>query len=137
MELGCTILCTLATDQSHFTGTSPCQNSPRRPLEGPTIDLFVEHCSRHTRGLESLSESEEPKIRCSCCNAPLTNYETSLKHVDSGEYLDTCTECLGVAFEATNVPIDNASMMLFESNTGTNRRSHLLTDEDDDDIMYT
>jgi hypothetical protein len=28
-------------------------------------------------------------------------------------------------------------MMLFESNTGTNRRSHLLTDEDDDDIMYT
>lgn len=76
-------------------------------------------------------------MRCSCCNVPLTNYESSLKHSDTGAYIDTCTECLGVIFEGASMPLAEDSLMLFESNNGTNRRQHLLTDEDDDGIMYS
>lgn len=33
-------------------------------------------------------------MHCSCCDKLLTDYESTLKHAVSGEYLDTCTKCL-------------------------------------------
>ena len=33
-------------------------------------------------------------MRCSCCNKRLSDYETTLKHAVTGEYLDTCLDCL-------------------------------------------
>jgi hypothetical protein len=33
-------------------------------------------------------------MRCQCCNANLSDYESVLKHPDTLEYLDTCKRCL-------------------------------------------
>ena len=33
-------------------------------------------------------------MHCVCCNKVLSDYEATLKHAETGEYLDTCTDCL-------------------------------------------
>lgn len=33
-------------------------------------------------------------MRCYCCNRPLSNYESTLRHAVSREFLDTCLDCL-------------------------------------------
>lgn len=33
-------------------------------------------------------------MKCVCCNKVLSDYEATLKHGETGEYLDTCSECL-------------------------------------------
>ena len=33
-------------------------------------------------------------MRCYCCNRNLSDYESTLKHPVTGEYLDTCSKCL-------------------------------------------
>lgn len=33
-------------------------------------------------------------MRCSCCNRNLNDYESTLKHAETGAYLDTCQSCL-------------------------------------------
>lgn len=33
-------------------------------------------------------------MRCQCCNINLSDYESRLKHPDTGEYLDICLKCL-------------------------------------------
>lgn len=33
-------------------------------------------------------------MRCSCCNRPLNDFESTLRHTDTGEFLDTCMECM-------------------------------------------
>ena len=32
--------------------------------------------------------------RCNCCDARLTEYELTLKHAMTSEYMDTCMDCL-------------------------------------------
>ena len=32
--------------------------------------------------------------RCSCCNVKLSEYEMTLKHAVTLEYMDTCMKCL-------------------------------------------
>jgi len=34
------------------------------------------------------------KIRCYCCDKLLTDYETSLVNLQTGDYEDTCLKCL-------------------------------------------
>lgn len=33
-------------------------------------------------------------MRCDCCNVNLSDYESVLKHPETGQYLDTCLVCL-------------------------------------------
>lgn len=33
-------------------------------------------------------------MRCDCCDAELTDYESCLKHKETGTYLNTCLKCL-------------------------------------------
>jgi len=33
-------------------------------------------------------------MRCDCCDTILTDYEMSLKHKETHEYLNTCKKCL-------------------------------------------
>lgn len=33
-------------------------------------------------------------MRCSCCQRVLNDYESTLRHADTGEFLDTCLKCL-------------------------------------------
>jgi hypothetical protein len=39
-------------------------------------------------------------MRCQCCNANLSDYESVLKHPVTMEYLDICNKCL------RDIPID-------------------------------
>lgn len=44
----------------------------------------------------------ENKMRCDCCDRRLTDYESSLKSVATGEYMNTCMRCLkGLQIEVT------------------------------------
>lgn len=48
---------------------------------------------------------KENIIRCDCCNKRLSDYETSLKSVESGEYMNTCVKCLsglGIAVQGNS-----------------------------------
>jgi hypothetical protein len=33
-------------------------------------------------------------MRCVCCNRNLSDYESTLRHAKTGEFLDTCRKCL-------------------------------------------
>lgn len=33
-------------------------------------------------------------MRCYCCNANLSDYESTLRHPETLEFLDTCKKCL-------------------------------------------
>ena len=39
-------------------------------------------------------------MRCKICDAILSDYETTRKDPNTGEYLDTCGECLSIVREA-------------------------------------
>lgn len=42
-------------------------------------------------------------MRCSCCNKKLSDYETTLKHAVTCQYMDTCIDCLSEI--ASDVPM--------------------------------
>ena len=44
-------------------------------------------------------------MRCSCCNKRLSDYETTLKHAVTGEYLDTCIGCLSEIAHDVPMPV--------------------------------
>ena len=33
-------------------------------------------------------------MRCYCCNRVLSDYEATLRHAETGAFLDTCLKCL-------------------------------------------
>lgn len=39
-------------------------------------------------------------MRCDCCNAPLSDFESTQRHAVSLEFLNTCNKCL----EGLNIP---------------------------------
>lgn len=51
-------------------------------------------------------------MKCVCCNKVLSDYEATLKHAETGEYLDTCMECLGEIQALVPLStIDNPSLL--------------------------
>ena len=44
-------------------------------------------------------------MRCSCCNKRLSDYETTLKHAETGAYLDTCLDCLSEIAHQVPMPV--------------------------------
>jgi len=44
-------------------------------------------------------------MRCTCCNKRLSDYETTLKHAVTGEYLDTCMDCLSDIAQDVPFPV--------------------------------
>ena len=44
-------------------------------------------------------------MRCSCCNKRLSDYETTLKHAETGQYLDTCLDCLSEIAHQVPMPV--------------------------------
>ena len=51
-------------------------------------------------------------MKCVCCNKVLSDYEATMKHGETGEYLDTCMECLGEIQSLVPLStIDNPSLL--------------------------
>lgn len=44
-------------------------------------------------------------MRCTCCNKRLSDYETTLKHGETGQYLDTCLDCLSEIAHDVPMPV--------------------------------
>ena len=44
-------------------------------------------------------------MRCSVCNRILSDYETTLKHAVTGEYMDTCIDCLSEIAQDVPMPV--------------------------------
>ena len=44
-------------------------------------------------------------MRCFCCNRRLSDYETTLKHAETGAYLDTCLDCLSEIAHQVPMPV--------------------------------
>jgi hypothetical protein len=43
-------------------------------------------------------------MKCLCCDAILTDYESTRKHAETGQYLDLCGECLSVIHSEVSFP---------------------------------
>lgn len=59
------------------------------------------HCCKQT----TLERKEEPKIRCTCCNKNLNDYEATRKHALTGAYLDMCNLCFSEVSTMADLPV--------------------------------
>jgi len=65
-------------------------------------------------------------MRCVCCNKMLSDYEATLKHGETGEYLDTCSSCLSEIMADTALHVvDNPSLL---------RKDNIDEDFDDEGV---
>ena len=44
-------------------------------------------------------------MRCACCNRRLSDYESTLKHAETGQYLDLCMDCLSEIAQDVPMPV--------------------------------
>jgi hypothetical protein len=51
-------------------------------------------------------------MRCLCCNRNLSDYESVLKHPETGHYLDICVKCL------VDIPVEPVVPERFVDNVG-------------------
>ena len=56
-------------------------------------------------------------MKCICCNKVLSDYEATLKHAETGEYLDTCTECLSEIMALVPLTTIDNPVLLHKSDT--------------------
>ncbi len=51
-------------------------------------------------------------MRCGCCNKRLSDYESTLKHAETGVYLDTCMDCLSeIAYDVPMLVKDRKDLI--------------------------
>jgi hypothetical protein len=51
-------------------------------------------------------------MRCGCCNKRLSDYESTLKHAETGQYLDTCMDCLSeIAYDVPMLVKDRKDLI--------------------------
>ena len=51
-------------------------------------------------------------MRCGCCNKRLSDYESTLKHAETGHYLDTCMDCLSeIAYDVPMLVKDRKDLI--------------------------
>ena len=56
-------------------------------------------------------------MRCVCCNKLLSDYEATLKHGETGQYLDTCSSCLDEIMAEVNIHVKDNPLLLRKNNT--------------------
>jgi hypothetical protein len=56
-------------------------------------------------------------MRCVCCNKLLSDYEATLKHGETGQYLDTCTSCLDEIMAEVDLHVKDNPSLLRKNNT--------------------
>lgn len=68
-------------------------------------------------------------MRCYCCDRPLSDYESVLRHPTTLEFLDTCKKCL------KDIPIKPLEPQTIADETtedGDDYLEHYLDEEEDD-----
>ena len=72
--------------------------------------------------------------RCQCCNAALTDYETTLRHAITKKFVELCSVCL----KDTGIPLQVRNDLIGESDTALedlidDYEDKTFTEVDDDD----
>lgn len=72
--------------------------------------------------------------RCQCCNAALTDYETTLRHAITKKFVELCSVCL----KDTGIPLQVRNDLIGESDTALedlidDYEDNTFTEVDDDD----
>lgn len=60
-------------------------------------------------------------MRCQCCNRNLNNYESTLRHPETNEFLDICMRCLD------DIPITPIEPTTMHNDNGYEEDDHELT----------
>jgi hypothetical protein len=56
-------------------------------------------------------------MKCVCCNKTLSDYEATLRHAETHEFLDTCTGCLGEIMAYSTLTVLDNPRLLHQGNT--------------------
>lgn len=81
-------------------------------------------------------------MRCCCCDAPLSDYESTLKHSVTGKYLDMCLKCLtfikegGYFTDNKANETEDGSVLTEDGTILALYNNNIDTIEDDDDSLY-
>ena len=73
-------------------------------------------------------------MRCSCCNAQLSDYESTLRHAITKKFVELCSVCL----KDTGIPLQVRNDLIGESDTALedlidDYEDKTFTEVDDDD----
>lgn len=68
-------------------------------------------------------------MRCSVCNSVLSDYETTLRHATTNQYLDTCVDCLADIAKEVPMPVKKRKDLI-QSLSDINESMNVDTDED-------
>lgn len=64
-------------------------------------------------------------MRCLCCNRNLSDYESTLKQVSTGDYADTCLKCL-----------KDLDILVVGNNSNSREQPLEFTDVDEEDLTF-
>jgi hypothetical protein len=56
-------------------------------------------------------------MKCVCCNKTLSDYEATLRHAETHEFLDTCSGCLGEIMAYSTLTVLDNPRLLHQGNT--------------------
>jgi hypothetical protein len=61
-------------------------------------------------------------MKCICCDKNLSDYESTRRHAHTGEFLDTCSGCLGVIRNDSYLPTIDRTDLIEEYNEESSER---------------
>jgi hypothetical protein len=56
-------------------------------------------------------------MKCTCCNKALSDYEATLRHAETREFLDTCADCLSEIMAYSTLTVLDNPRLLHQGNT--------------------
>lgn len=77
-------------------------------------------------------------MRCQCCNTTLNDYESTMRHAITKQFVNTCSQCLSAMGDV--IPLQVRNDLLSESDTGNvdtlfNDVEDYVEDSSEDDAM--
>jgi hypothetical protein len=68
--------------------------------------------------------------RCNCCDKRLSDYELTLRHAMTNEFMDTCMDCLSEIAESVPLMVKGRKDLLVSVDNETAERKELDKDEE-------
>ena len=85
----------------------------KKPLEASKNVNQGQDSLNHVQGLKTpYNHWKDFDMKCTCCNKSLSDYEATLRHAETREFLDTCAECLSdIMAYSTLTVLDNPKLL--------------------------
>lgn len=72
-------------------------------------------------------------MRCQCCNAILSDYESTMRHAVNKGFVNTCQTCLNAMGDV--IPLQVRHDLATEQDSGTGLLLDSMDDYDGDDVL--